>query len=79
MFLSVGVIVVIVWRVPFAGLRTAFRSLEVGNLFLALFCFLVLIFLRAYKWHRLMAAAGKGHLRQSLRALFGRIFPAVID
>jgi uncharacterized membrane protein YbhN (UPF0104 family) len=69
--LSLGVIVVIVWRVPFAGLRTAFRSLEVGSLFLALFCFLVLIFLRAYKWHRLMAAAGKGRLRQSLRALFG--------
>jgi len=65
------VILVIVWRVPFAGLRAAFRHLETGSLFLALFSFLVLLFLRAYKWHRLMAAAGKGLLRQSLRSLFG--------
>jgi hypothetical protein len=71
MFLSLGVILVIVWRIPFAGLRAAFRNLEMSSLFLALFCFLVLLFLRAYKWHRLMAAAGKGHLRQSLRTLFG--------
>ena len=71
MFLSLGVILVIVWRVPFAGLRAAFRNLEMGSLFLALFCFVVLLFLRAYKWHRLMAFAGKTRLRQSLRALFG--------
>ncbi len=69
--ISLGVAVVIVWRVPFAGLRAAFRNLEMGSLFLALLCLLVLLFLRAYKWHRLMAAAGKGYLPQSLRSLFG--------
>ncbi len=69
--ISVGVAAIIVWRVPFAGLRAAFRDLEVGSLFLALFCLLVLLFLRAYKWHLLMTAAGKGALRQSMRALFG--------
>jgi uncharacterized membrane protein YbhN (UPF0104 family) len=69
--ISVGVLVVIVWRVPFGGLREAFRNLETGSLLLALFSFLVLLFLRAYKWHTLMAAAGKGHLGQSLRSLFG--------
>ena len=71
MFLSLGVVAVIVWRVRFADLRAAFRNLEMGNLFIALFCLLVLLFLRAYKWHGLMAAAGNGHLRQSLRSLFG--------
>jgi len=30
-----------------------------------------LLFLRAYKWHRLLAAAGNGYIRQSLRSLFG--------
>lgn len=69
--LSLGVAVVIVWRVPFAGLRAAFRNLEMGSLFLALFAFLVLFSLRAYKWHRLMTLAGKGPLRRSLRSLFG--------
>ena len=49
----------------------AFRNLEMSSLVLAFFCFLVLLFLRAYKWHSLMAAAGQGHLRQSMRALFG--------
>ena len=71
MFLSLGVILVIVWRVPFAGLRAAFRNLEMGSLLLALFGFLVLLFLRAYKWHCLMAAAGESHARRSLRTLFG--------
>jgi uncharacterized membrane protein YbhN (UPF0104 family) len=71
LFITLGIAVVIVWRVPFAGLRAAFRTLEMSSLFLALFSFLVLLFLRAYKWHRLMAAAGKAHLRQSMRALFG--------
>jgi uncharacterized membrane protein YbhN (UPF0104 family) len=71
MFLSLGLVAVIVWRVPFAGVREAFRNLEIGSLFLALFCLLVLLFLRAYKWHRLMATAGHTHLRQSLRSLFG--------
>jgi len=70
-FLSLGVIAVIFWRVPFAGLREAFRNLEMRSLFLALFCLLVLLFLRAYKWHRLMAAAGHAPLRRSLRSLFG--------
>jgi uncharacterized membrane protein YbhN (UPF0104 family) len=69
--LSAGVVGVIVWRVPFAGLRAAFCNLESGSLLLALFCFLVLLFLRAYKWHRLLAAVGKAPLRKSLRSLFG--------
>jgi uncharacterized membrane protein YbhN (UPF0104 family) len=69
--LSAGVVGVIVWRVPFAGLQAAFRNLELGSLLLAVFCFLVLLFLRAYKWHRLLAAVGKTHVRQSLRSLFG--------
>lgn len=37
LLLSFGIVAVIVWRVPFAGLRSAFRSLEAGSLFLALF------------------------------------------
>jgi uncharacterized membrane protein YbhN (UPF0104 family) len=61
----------IVWRVPLTGVRAAFRNMEMGNLCLAIFCFLALLALRAYKWHGLMAAAGSGHLRRSLRALFG--------
>jgi uncharacterized membrane protein YbhN (UPF0104 family) len=61
----------ILWRVPFTGLRAAFHNLEMGSLFLALFCFLVLLFLRTYKWHRLMAGTGKGHLCRSMRTLFG--------
>ena len=69
--LSLGVVAVIAWRVPFAGLREAFRNLEMGSLFLALFCLFVLLFLRAYKWHQLMAAAGHAHLGLSLRSLFG--------
>jgi len=69
--LSLGVAGVIVWRVPFAGLRAAFHNLESGSLLLAVFCFLVLLFLRAYKWHRLLAAVGAAHLRKSLRSLFG--------
>jgi uncharacterized membrane protein YbhN (UPF0104 family) len=71
LLISVGVVAVMVWRVPFAGLRVAFRHMEMGSLFAALFCFALLIFVRAYKWHRLMAAAGKGRLRQSMRSLFG--------
>jgi hypothetical protein len=69
--LSVGVASVIIWRVPLAGLRAAFRNLESGSLQLALFCFLVWLFLRAYKWHRLLAGVGKVQVRQSLRSLFG--------
>jgi glycosyltransferase 2 family protein len=69
--LSLGVAAAIIWRVPFGGLREAFRNLEAGSLLLAAFSFLVLLFLRAYKWHGLMAVAGNGHVRKSLRALFG--------
>jgi hypothetical protein len=69
--ISLGVVVVIVWRVPFAGLREAFRNLETGSLLAALFAFGVLLFLRAYKWHGLMVAAGYGSLRQSMRSIFG--------
>lgn len=69
--LSVGVASVTLWRVPFANLRIAFRSLELASLLLAVFCFLVLFSLRAYKWHRLMATAGQARARQSLRTLFG--------
>jgi uncharacterized membrane protein YbhN (UPF0104 family) len=69
--LSAGVLGVIIWRIPFAGLRAAFRDLEYVSLLVAICCFLLLLFLRAYKWHRLLAAVGKVHLRQSLRTLFG--------
>jgi len=69
--LSVGVAAVIVWRVPFANLRAAFRNLEYHSLLLAVFGFIVLLFLRTYKWHRLMGAVRKGHIRKSLRSLFG--------
>lgn len=61
----------IVWRVPLAGLRTTFHHVKMGNLALALGSVLAMLILRAYKWHRLMAAAGKVRLRQSLRSLFG--------
>ncbi len=71
LLISLGVAGVTVRRVPFAGLREAYRNLEMGSLFLAFFCLLVLHFLRANKWHCLMAATGKTHLRQSLRSLFG--------
>jgi glycosyltransferase 2 family protein len=69
--LSLGVLAAILWRVPFAGLRVAFHNLEVGSLLLACFSFLLLLVLRAYKWHGLMAAAHGGQVRKSLRALFG--------
>ena len=69
--LSVGAIVVIVWRVPFTNLRAAFQNLDRGDLLLAGCCFQVLLATRAYKWHCLMAAVGKVHPRQSLRTLFG--------
>jgi hypothetical protein len=69
--LSAGVIGAIAWRIPVAGLRAAFRNLEYGSLLLAIFCFLILLGLRAYKWHRLLGTAGQVHLRQSLRTLFG--------
>jgi uncharacterized membrane protein YbhN (UPF0104 family) len=71
LLISLGVVAVIVWRVPLAGLRVAFQHLEVVRLCPALFCFLVLLVVRAYKWHRLLAAAGKAHIRKSLRSLFG--------
>jgi len=69
--ISLRVVAVIVWRVPFAGLQAAFHNLDMGSICLALLCFLVLLFLRTYKWHGLMAAAGKDHLRRSMRTLFG--------
>jgi hypothetical protein len=69
--LSVAVVAVIVWRVPFATLRADFRNLEYSSFLLAIFGFLVLLILRVYKWHRLMGAVGNGHIRRSLRSLFG--------
>ena len=69
--LSVGSATVILWRVPGAQLRSAFRSLEPRSLFLAGLSALVLLMLRAYKWHRLMASAGGFRLPQSLRTLLG--------
>ena len=66
-----GVAAVTLWRVPFAHLRLAFRNLERGNLFLAFLCIVVLLVLRAYKWHCLMAEVGSFRLRQSLRTLLG--------
>jgi uncharacterized membrane protein YbhN (UPF0104 family) len=69
--ISVGIAVVVVWRIPFSSLRMAFRNLELRSLLLALLSFLVWYGLRTYKWHRLMVAAGNPRLRQSVRALFG--------
>jgi uncharacterized membrane protein YbhN (UPF0104 family) len=71
LLISAGVIAVIVWRIPLISLRTAFRHMEMGSLSRAVCCILALTILRAYKWHALMAAAGKVRLRQSLRSLFG--------
>ena len=69
--LSVGVVGVTLWRVPLADLRAAFRHLDRGSLFLAVFCVLALLVLRAYKWHCLLAAVGNFRLQQSLRTLLG--------
>ena len=71
LLISAGVVAVMVWRVPLAGLRTAFHHMKMGSLAMALCCVVILLILRAYKWHLLMAAAGKVRLRQSLRSLFG--------
>jgi uncharacterized membrane protein YbhN (UPF0104 family) len=69
--LSVGVVSVTLWRVTFADLRVAFRNLDLGSLFLAVFCIFALIVLRAYKWHCLIAAIGDFRLSQSLRTFLG--------
>lgn len=69
--LSVAVVGVTLWRVSFADLRAAFRNLDRGSLFLAVLCILVLMVLRAYKWHSLLAAVGNFRLQQSLRTLLG--------
>jgi uncharacterized membrane protein YbhN (UPF0104 family) len=69
--LSVGVAAVTLWRVPFADLRGAFRNLELTSLFLAAFCIVALLVLRAYKWHCLVAALGDFPVRKSLRTLLG--------
>ena len=66
-----GVAGVTLWRVSCADLRAAFRHLDWGSLFLAVFCILTLMVLRAYKWHSLMAAVGNFRLQQSLRTLLG--------
>ncbi|HXW13283.1 MAG TPA: lysylphosphatidylglycerol synthase transmembrane domain-containing protein [Terriglobia bacterium] len=71
MVLSVGVVGVTLWRVHLSDLRAAFRHLDLGSLFLAVFCILALIVLRAYKWHCLVAAVGNFRLQQSLRTLLG--------
>jgi len=64
MVLSVGVVGVTLWRVHLSDLRAAFRHLDLGSLFLAVFCILALIVLRAYKWHCLVAAVGNFRLQQ---------------
>jgi glycosyltransferase 2 family protein len=69
--LSAGVAAVIVWRVPFGNLRAAFRTLQYGSLLTAVGCFVVLLLLRVYKWHRLLGAVGKVHIKKTLRSLFG--------
>ena len=66
-----GVVSVTLWRVSFADLRAAFRDLDRGSLYLAFFCILALMVLRAYKWHRLMVAAGNFRFQQSMRTLLG--------
>jgi uncharacterized membrane protein YbhN (UPF0104 family) len=60
-----------IWRVPFADLCGAFGNSDPGSLLLAVLSFLVLLFLRAFKWHGLMTAAGNADVRKSLRSLFG--------
>ena len=69
--LSAGVVGVTLWRVPFTDLRAAFRNLDRGSLFLAFFCILALMVLRAYKWHYLMSAVGDFRIQQSMRTLLG--------
>ena len=69
--LSVGVGVVTLRRISFADLRAAFSNLDVGSVFLAAFCVLALIVVRAHKWHCMMAAVGNFRMRQSLRTLLG--------
>ena len=69
--LSLGIGSVVLWRIPFRDLRTAFRSLERGSLLVAVSFTLVLLVVRAYKWHCLMSAVGDFRLRQSLRTLLG--------
>src|SRR5581483_10603939 len=71
MLISPGIVLVLVCRVPMVQLRLAFRQMEIGNLLLALLSFQILLLIRSYKWHRLLAAAGKRNLRMSLRSLFG--------
>lgn len=68
---SGGVLAVMVWRVPVATLRSAFRHMQPESFFLAGACFMLLLLIRAYKWHGLMAATGIRPLRVSLRSLFG--------
>lgn len=69
--LSVGVAVVTLRRISFADLRAAFSNLDVRSLYMAAFCVLALMVLRAHKWHCLMATVGNFRLRQSLRTLLG--------
>jgi uncharacterized membrane protein YbhN (UPF0104 family) len=67
----VAVVSVTLWRVSFADLRVAFRNLDRGSLYVAFFCILALMVLRAYKWHCLVAAVGNFRIQQSLRTLLG--------
>ncbi len=71
MALSAGVVGVTLWRVPFTDLRAAFGNLDRGSLFLAFFCILALMVLRAYKWHYMMSAVGNFRIQPSLRTLLG--------
>jgi hypothetical protein len=65
------VVGVALWRVSLVDLRAAFRNLDLGSLFLAMFCILALIVLRTYKWHCLLAAVGTFRWQQSVRTLLG--------
>ena len=71
MVLSVGMVSVTIWRVSVADLRAAFRNLDRESLYLAFFCILALMVLRAYKWHFLMSAVGNFRTQQSMRTLLG--------
>ena len=71
MVLSVGVVGITLWRVPFTDLRAAFRDLDLESLFLAVFCILALMVLRAYKWHCLMSVVANLRFQQSMRTLLG--------
>ncbi len=68
---SGGVLAVVALRVPVGTLRTAFSHMQPEFFLLAGASFMLLLLIRAYKWHGLMAATGIRPLRVALRSLLG--------